>query len=263
MKKFSLFFLSALGISSIMVLFLNPELVTKSDISAVLQGPDFFHWFGRDQLGRDLFLRVLSGAPVSLGIGLAGSFLGFTFGILYGLTASLSPGIVKESFMRFADIMVSLPNLVLLVMLAVFFQALAPNYLALTLTLAASSWMTVARLACNLSSKEQGLAYIEAATALGAQKSRILFRHLLPNIASNLAVFWVLQIPHAILAESVLSFVGLGIQSPGVSWGLLFQEGWRSMTIAPHLLLGPAVFLFLTAFAINTLVDDFRQSVLD
>jgi oligopeptide transport system permease protein len=263
MKNAALFFLIVLSFVSLVIFFIEPQSISQPNLSAVLNPPDWNHWFGRDQLGRDLFLRVLSGAPLSLGIGLFGSISGFVFGILFGLTATMGPRRLQDALLRFTEVLMALPNLVLLVVLAVFFQAWVPNYLALIFTLAASSWMIVARLTYNLLQKEKSLPYVEAAQAIGGTRFRILFHHLLPNIASPLLVFWTLQIPHAILAESILNFLDLGIQAPGVSWGLLFQEGWRSLTVAPHLLLGPALLLFLTAFSINTLVDDFRQGVLD
>ncbi len=233
------------------------------DISAALESPSLSHWLGKDSLGRDIFTRILQGAQVSILLGLASSLSALSIGLLYGALSGLSNKWIDSLLMRLNDILMSLPSVMLMAVLALILQTLGPenNLLIIFGVLTLGSWMSFARISRNLILKEKSFEYVEAARALGCSPTRIFFRHIGPNLFSPLLVYWSLQVPHAILAEGLLSFLGFGVKSPGVSWGALMQEGWKTLASYPHLLLGPAAFLFLTVLSLNLLLEDFRQSL--
>jgi oligopeptide transport system permease protein len=218
---------------------------------------------GKDSLGRDIFNRVLQGAQVSILLGLGSSLGALVIGIGYGAFSALSRKWVDTLLMRVCDVFLSLPHVMLMAILALIFQVTWPdhNLLALFAVLTVGSWMPFARLARNLILKEKSQGYVEAARTIGAGPWRVFFHHITPNLSSALLVSWSLHVPHAILAEGLLSFLGFGVKSPSVSWGALMQEGWRTLASYPHLLLGPALFLFLTVLSLNILLENFRRSL--
>jgi oligopeptide transport system permease protein len=238
-----------------------PESGADSQVDLILQGPSKGSWLGKDSLGRDLLSRVFQGAQVSVGLGLASAFMSLFIGVLYGTVAATGGRRGDAILMRFAEVLMSLPSMMLMAVLALILQTrFFENKMAVLFwALSLSTWMVVAKLTRNLILKEKVREYVEAARALGASDLRIFWRHLIPNMLSPLLVYWSLQIPQAILAEGLLSFLGFGVKSPGTSWGILLQEGWKTMSLYPHLILGPALFLFLTVLSINVLLEDFRQ----
>jgi oligopeptide transport system permease protein len=262
MKKVAVSFLLLLGIGMIWAV-LNTERGTEVDIAAALQSPSFESWLGKDSLGRDIFTRILQGAEVSILLGLSSSLAALALGVGFGAVSALSNKWIDAALMRLNDILMSLPSVMLMAVLALILQSLLPDHNLLVIfgVLTLGSWMSFARVSRNLILKESSLEYVEAAKAIGAGPRRIFFRHLCPNLFSPLLVYWSLQVPHAILAEGLLSFLGFGVQSPGVSWGALMQEGWKTLASYPHLLLGPAAFLFATVFALNILLETFRRSM--
>ncbi len=243
--------------------FVEPQAGTTTDISAALQAPTAQAWLGTDSLGRDIFSRVLQGAQISILLGLASSIAAMVIGIAYGALSALSKKWIDAILMRVCDIVMSLPGVMLMAVLAMLLQSLLVEHDLIVMfgVLTLGSWMPFARVSRNLILKEKSRDYVEAAQAIGAGPVRIFFRHMTPNLASPLLIYWSLQIPHAILAEGLLSFLGFGIKSPGISWGALLQEGWKALAGYPHLLLGPALFLFLTVFSLNILLDNFRRSL--
>ncbi len=242
---------------------LHPEASSQSAVQLSLELPSQTAWLGRDSLGRDLFARILSGAQVSMGLGLLSSVAAFSMGLLYGALSAQSSKWIDSILMRFCEILMSLPNLMLMAVISVVLQTQisSSSWLVIFGALTLGSWMPIAKVARNLILQERQKAYIEAAHSLGADSNRIFFRHLLPNLVSPLLVYWSLQIPHAILSEGILSFLGFGVKSPGVSWGILLQEGWKTLAAYPHLLLGPALFLFLTVLSLNLCLENFRKSI--
>lgn len=243
--------------------FFYPEAGIQTDVQRALENPLSSSLLGRDSLGRDLLSRIFQGAQVSVGLGLASSMMALLLGVFYGAVAALGYRPVDQVLMRIAEVLMSLPSLMLMAVLAVILQTqIFGNPLVLIFwVLALGSWMPMARLTRNLILQEKAQEYTEAAKALGARPSRVFFRHILPNLLSPLLVYWSLQIPHAILAEGLLSFLGFGVKSPAVSWGALLQEGWRTLASFPHLLLAPSLFLFLTVLSINILLENFRKSI--
>lgn len=239
------------------------EQAFQTDVTAALEKPSPAAWLGRDSLGRDLLMRIFHGAQVSVGLGIISSLAAMVVGILIGAFSALSPKVIDQSCMRIVEVLMSLPSLMLMAVLAMIFrtQMIDGNFALIFWVLVFGSWMPMARITRNLILQERQKEYVEAAVAIGAGPSRIFFRHLLPNLVSPILVYWSLQVPPAILAEGMLSFLGFGVQSPGVSWGALLQEGWKTLANYPHLLFGPSAFLFFTVLSINVLLEDFRQSM--
>ena len=261
MKRTAQIFLVLLVIAMLVVLFV-PQLGTDVDIASALQSPNLKSWLGRDSLGRDIFVRVLQGAQVSIALGLGSSLAALLIGVCFAAVAAMTQRWVDVVLMRLCDILMSLPSVMFMAILALIFQTLIPdqNLTALFAVLTLGSWMPFARYARNLILKEKSRDYVEAAHAIGAAPGRVFFRHIAPNLIPTLLIFWSLQVPHAILAEGLLSFLGFGVRSPGVSWGALLQDGWKTVSSYPHLLLGPALFLFLTVLSLNILLDHYRRS---
>ena len=262
MKYVARAFLIALVLGMLWASF-SPGAGILTNVTETLQSPSIQAWLGKDSLGRDIFNRVLLGAQVSIGLGLSSSLIALLIGLCYGAIAALSTKWIGSLLMRLCDILMSLPAVMLMAILALMFQSLWPDQdrLALLAVLILGSWMPFARVSRNLILKEKGFDYIQSAQAIGAGPTRIFFRHVIPNLTSPLLIYWSLQVPHAILAEGLLSFLGFGVRSPGVSWGALMQEGWKTLANYPHLLLGPSLFLFLTVLSMNILLENFRQNL--
>lgn len=251
-------FLSLLLLGSLLVVLVpTPE----ADASNLLQGPSLRHLFGTDSLGRDLLFRVLEGSRISLFLGVSTTIITFVMGIFYASLAFRWGGWRDKAMMRFSEILMALPSLVYIAVWVLFFSSiwiehdLLNQVLILTLALSLSSWMWVARQTRTWIEAKSKLSYIEAARASGASESRILLKHILPNISSSLLVFLGLQIPQHLLFESFLSFVGLGIQPPTASWGVLIQEGWKTLSVYPHLILIPSLILFLAVLSFNFIFE--------
>lgn len=262
MKKFSLLFLAVL-VAGILWSVFFPESGILTDINSTLSPPSWHSWLGRDSLGRDLLNRIFQGAQVSVGLGLTSSICSLFIGILYGSCSALGSRKLDAVMMRLTEVLMALPSLMVMAVLALLLQTqLSESGLwVLFWTLTLGSWMPVSKLTRNLILQEKNREYIEAAHAIGMRSSRVLIRHLFPNLLSSLLTYWSLQVPHAILAEGLLSFLGFGVHSPGISWGALLQEGWKTLASYPHLLLGPSLFLFLTVLSLNILLEDFRKNL--
>ncbi len=227
------------------------------DAGARLVGPGAEHWLGTDALGRDVAARLAEGARVSLVVAVASTLLAVALGVGYGAAAGWAGGRVDAWLMRGLDLAYALPDLLLVVLFTQVGEALlagAPDLwrrlLALVAALALVSWVTVARLVRGLVLAAREEPWVEAARASGARPARILWRHLLPNLAGPLLVLAALRVPAAILAESTVSFLGLGIQPPFASWGVLAADGFEGLRSYPHLILAPsaALAVALTAF---------------
>lgn len=220
--------------------------------------PSYRFWFGSDELGRSIFVRVWWGARISLFVGIAAAFIDMLIGIFYGGFAGLFGGKVDEIMMRFADMLGSLPHLLITILLTVVMQqGVWTILLAITLT----GWINMARItrAEILSLKEQD--FITAAVAMGASKMRILLRHLLPNCFGPIITTVTLTIPHAIFTEAFLSFLGLGVQAPIASWGTMAADGLSALSFYPWRLFFPSVLISITMLAFNLLGDGLRDAL--
>ena len=222
--------------------------------------PDFANgfYFGTDANGRDLFVRTLYGARVSLMVGILASLVSLVIGVLYGATAGFLGGTTDNIMMRIVDIMYSLPFMFFVILLTVFFGR---NIFLIFIAIGAVEWLDMARIVRGQTMTLKHREFIEAAHAFGVSSPSIIRRHIIPNILGPVMVFVTLTVPKVILLESFLSFLGLGVQEPMTSWGVLIADGARTMESAPHLLLFPATFLAVTLFSLNFLGDGLRDAL--
>lgn len=224
--------------------------------SGSLLPPSRAHWMGTDELGRDLFSRLIYGTRVSMAVSLLTALSALLVGTLYGAVSGYVGGKTDNVMMRAVDVIYALPDLLLIILITVIIgRGIMGVFLALSLV----GWVTVARLIRGEVLRLKELSYIEAARALGAGHARILFRHILPNTVGVLTVTLTFRIPSAILAESTLSFIGLGLTPPAASWGTLANEGWKALKFYPHLIIFPSLAIFLTMLAFNFIGDALRD----
>lgn len=213
---------------------------------------------GTDIHGRDLLVRSLVAGRVSLAVGLTATLVALLIGVAYGATAGFLGGAVDATMMRVVDALYALPFVFFVILLLVFFRA---SLVLMLLAIAAVEWLDMARIvrAQTLSLRERD--FVRAARALGLSSSRIITRHIVPNALGPIAVAATLLVPQVILLESFLSFLGLGVQEPQTSWGVLIAEGARAIETAPHMLAAPAGFLVATLVALNVFGDGLADAL--
>jgi oligopeptide transport system permease protein len=216
------------------------------------------HWLGTDRLGRDLLVRTLYGLRLSLLLALLASAVSLLIGVLWGAVAGLAGGRIDGAMMRFVDVLYSLPYLFVVIILTTLFPR--GSLAALALALAAVGWLTTARIVRAQTLALRHRAFIEAARATGVPPAGILWRHIVPNVAGQVAVYATLIVPQMILFESFLSFLGLGVQEPQASLGNLIFVGAQEMESAPWMLLVPASALVLLLLCLNVLGDGLRDA---
>lgn len=251
-------FILLVCLSALAAPWLAPYPFDQQDTHSILQGPSADHWMGTDRLGRDLFSRMLFGARVSMTVGIFTAFFAVVFGTLYGALSGYIGGRIDNLLMRFVDVVYALPDFLLIILITVM---VGRGLLGIFLALALVSWVTVARIIRGEVLKLREFSYVEAARAIGVPHHRILLAHILPNTVGVLIVTLTFRIPAAILAESTLSFIGLGIAPPFASWGSMANDGWSAMKFYPHLILFPSLVLFLTMVAFNVLGDALRDAL--
>lgn len=248
--KTSLIFLVLISLMAIFAPWITRYSFEVQNISDRLQGPSIQHWMGTDSLGRDLYSRVVYGARMSLAIGVITAFFAMILGTFVGAVSGYLGGLVDSALMRMVDIFYIFPATLMAILLTVLFgRGVTGIFVALSM----SAWISQARLIRGQVLQARELAYVESAKALGARNSRILFRHILPNILAPTLVSLTIQIPTNIMSESFLSFIGLGLQPPYSSWGTLAQEGFRALQSFPHLIIFPGTILFITLLAFHFL----------
>ncbi len=240
--------------------FLSPYGFDALDYGHLLQAPSFAsrHWFGSDDLGRDLYLRTLLGLRISLAIGLLATAVSVAIGVAYGAVAGYLGGRVDEAMMRTVDLLFALPQFFFVLLLAVVFDQ---NLTVLFLTIGAFGWLVMARIVRGQTLSLKRREFIEAAVAGGATTTRILTRHIVPNVLGPVIVYATLTIPQMILLESLLSFLGLGVREPLASLGGLVADGAAHMEAAPWMLLVPGGFLSLLLLAFNFAGDGLRDAL--
>ena len=214
-------------------------------------------WFGTDELGRDLFTRIWWGARISLFIGTAASLIDLVIGVLYGSFAAMFGGKVEEFMMRMADILYSIPYLLVVILLMV---VIGPGISTMLIALTFTGWIGMARILRGQILQLSQMDFIKAAKALGAGKMRILLSHLIPNCMGSILVTVTLTIPSAIFAEAFLSFLGLGVQAPIASWGTMANEGLSALCYYPWRLFFPAGFICITMLSFNLVGDGLRDA---
>lgn len=228
----------------------------RLDLGAV--PPSFDHWLGTDTFGRDLLTRIMYGGRVSLAVGFIATAVALVIGVLWGAVAGYVGGRVDAVMMRIVDILYALPFMIFIILLMVVFGR---SILLLFLAIGCVEWLTMARIVRGqvLALREQE--FVDAAIVIGLSHWQIILRHIIPNILGPVIVYITLTIPSVMLMEAFLSFLGLGIQPPQSSWGLLISYGVETMEEYPWLLLAPGIVLSLTLFALNFLGDGLRDAL--
>jgi oligopeptide transport system permease protein len=258
---------SALIVVSVLLLgffapWIAPYPLGGVEASRILEAPSASHWLGTDTLGRDLLTRVLYGARVSMTVGVGTALIALVLGTGYGLVAGFKGGYWDHWMMRTVDVFYGLPDMLIFILLSL---VLGRNIGGLLIALGLVTWVRFARIARGQVLQAKEFVFVESAVALGVSRSRILLRHILPNIVAPILVTLTFSIPSAILAESTLSFIGIGINDPysawGTSWGTLAQDGYRAMRSYPHVIAFPAAAIFVTILAFNILGNALRDAL--
>jgi peptide/nickel transport system permease protein len=247
-----------LGLAALLASLIAPYDPAAYDVKQILLSPSPTHWFGTDQIGRDVFSRMLYGARISMAVGFVSVGIAVVVGTLIGTMAAYYGRRVDELLMRFVDLMLNFPRLFLLLTLI---ALLRPSIWVIMMVIGFTGWMGLARLVRGeiLSLKERE--FVQSARALGAPDRRIMFRHILPNALVPVLVSATLGVAGAILAESGLSFLGLGVQPPTPSWGNILNEGRANIEIAWWLSVFPGMAILVTVLAYNLLGEGLRDAL--
>lgn len=220
--------------------------------------PSAAHWLGTDIFGRDLLTQILYGGRISLAVGFIATAVALVIGVTWGAVAGYVGGRVDAAMMRFVDILYALPFMIFIILLMVVFGR---NILLLFLAIGAVEWLTMARIMRTQVQALRQQEFVEAAISLGLSPSAIIFKHIVPNAIGPIIVYTTLTIPSVMLLEAFLSFLGLGIQPPQTSWGLLISYGAETMEEYPWLLIFPGLALTITLFSLNFLGDGLRDAL--
>ncbi|OZU86978.1 diguanylate cyclase [Virgibacillus indicus] len=230
----------------------------QNDLLNANQPPSADHWFGTDNLGRDVFARTWYGAKISLFIGLMAALIDLVIGIIWGAVAGFFGGKVDEYMMRVADILYGVPYLLVVILLMVILpQGLWTLIIAMTIT----GWINMARIVRGQVMQLRSEEYVMASRSLGASNSRLMFKHLVPNTLGPILVTLTLTIPSAIFTEAFLSFLGLGVPAPLASWGTMSSDALPALQYYPTQLFFPAFFICLTMLAFNVIGDGMRDAL--
>ena len=235
-----------------------PSDCDQIDLASTRAAPSLAHVMGTDDLGRDLFSRLLYGGRVSILIGLLAAMIATGFGSLLGAISGFYGGRVDGMLMRFTDVVYSIPTLPLLIVLASYTQAGA---VSMAIAIGVLSWMTTARVVRGEVLKIRAMEYVEAARSLGATNARIILRHVLPNTAGPIVVGATLAVGNAIILESSLSFLGLGVQPPTPTWGNMLMDAQATMSTQPWLSIFPGLAILVVVLAVNFLGDGLQDAL--
>jgi oligopeptide transport system permease protein len=256
----SIVILAVIALLALLAPLVAPHPFDKVYWDRVSSPPDFSagHFFGTDANGRDLFARTLHGGRISLLVGIVATMVSLVIGVTWGAVAGYVGGRVDAVMMRIVDVLYSLPFLFFVILLMVYFGR---NILLIFAALGAVEWLTMARIVRGQTLSLKRREFIEAARAIGVRAPTIIRRHIIPNTLGPVAVFVTLTIPHVMLFESFISFLGLGVQEPMTSWGVLISEGAQQIETAPWMLIFPGTFLAVTLFCFNFIGDGLRDAL--
>jgi oligopeptide transport system permease protein len=258
MALFGFAVLLVLCVVSLLTPWIAPYSYEEQDLMLGATPPSAAHWLGTDIFGRDMLTRIMYGGRVSLMVGFIATAVALVIGILWGSIAGFIGGRVDAVMMRIVDIMYALPFMIFIVLLMVVFGR---NILLLFVAIGAVEWLTMARIVRSQVMNLRKQEFIEAAYSMGLSQWTIIRRHIIPNTLGPVIVYTTLTIPSVMLLEAFLSFLGLGIQPPQSSWGLLINYGVETMEEYPWLLIFPGITLSLTLFALNFLGDGLRDAL--
>ncbi len=236
--------------------YIAPYEYDETDFGNTLAKPGSKHLMGTDQEGRDLLSRIIYGSRVSITVAVGTALIALIIGTVYGAVSGYRGGKTDEVMMRLVDIFYSLPDLLLIVLITL---VIGRGVLGIVLALGLTAWMRLARIVRGSVLQLKGVEFVQSAKSLGASPARILGYHIIPNILSPLIITLTFAVPYAILAESTLSFLGLGIAPPESSWGTLASTGWQGMRTFPHLIVFPSLAIFITAFSFNLFGEGMRD----
>ena len=264
--KLSKNYLALLGLAVLVLLvvislltpWIAPYSYSAQNLDIGATAPSLQHWLGTDVFGRDMLTRIMYGGRVSLMVGFVATGVALVIGVLWGAIAGFYGGRIDALMMRIVDILYALPFMIFIVLLMVVFGR---NILLLFLAIGAVEWLTMARIVRGQVMSLRHQEFVEAANSLGLSQWTIIRRHIIPNTLGPVIVYTTLTIPSVMLLEAFLSFLGLGIQPPESSWGLLISYGVETMEEYPWLLVFPGIALSLTLFALNFLGDGLRDAL--
>ena len=245
--------------------FLSPYSPTDQEPSNNFQKPNLQHWFGTDELGRDVFTRILYGGRVSLAVGLVSTFFAILMGVIVGALSGYFGGLTDSALMRTTDAFLTFPTIFVLILLSAFIREqnapwMQNSVFVVIIIIAALSWMWTARLVRGLFLVLREKEFVSATRALGGSHSRIIFRHILPNCIGPIMVSATLQMAFAIITEAGLSYLGFGVQPPTPTWGSILATAQNQVFRAPWIAAFPGMMIFITVMAINYIGDGLRDA---
>lgn len=252
----SIIVLAGVTLLSLLAPWIAPYDYAAQDLVLGATTPSWQHWLGTDPFGRDLLTRILFGGRVSLAVGALATAVALVIGVTWGAVAGYAGGRVDAWMMRIVDILYALPFTVFVILLSV---AFGRSLLLLFLAIGCVEWLTMARIVRGQVMAVRRQPYVDAAVTLGLPTWRILSRHVVPNVIGPIIVYATLTVPGVILLESFLSFLGLGVQPPEASWGVLIAHGVETLEEYPWLLVAPALFLATTLFCLNFIGEGLRD----
>ena len=257
---FSFVTMSAMVVLVILGPLLSPFAIDQTDWYQLSAKPSFSsgHIFGTDDLGRDLFVRVMYGGRISLMVGLVATMVSVFIGVSYGAISGYLGGKTDAIMMRVVDVLYAMPFLFFVILLMVFFGR---SILLIFIAIGAVNWLDIARIVRGQTLNIKGKEFVDAARAGGVSNTKIVFKHIVPNLLGLVVVYVALTVPQVILVESFLSFLGLGVQEPMTSWGALVNQGAKQMETSPCMLIFPGLFLATTLFCFNFIGDGLRDAL--
>jgi oligopeptide transport system permease protein len=257
---FSMVLLGVIATACVVGPWVLPHAFDSADWDAMSAPPSLknSHFWGTDEAGRDLLVRCMVGGRISLTVGLLATLASVSLGIVWGATAGFIGGKVDAFMMRIVDMMYAIPYLLIAILLV---TILGREFYLVVLTITVFSWMDMARVVRGQTLSLRSTEYVEAARAMGVSTTRIIFSHIVPNLLGVVVIYTTVTVPGVILTESVLSFLGLGIQEPMTSWGVLIEDGARVMEVSPWILLFPAGLLSASLYCFNFIGDGMRDAL--
>lgn len=243
---------------AILAPWIAPFPFDETNLSLGAVAPDMVHYFGTDDLGRDMFTRVIYGSRISLMVGILATAVSVVIGVLYGAISGYTGGRTDDIMMRILEILYSLPFIFFVIILMVLFGR---NIYLLFIALGLIEWLTMARIVRGQVVSLKKVEYIDAARSMGVSHFKIIINHIIPNVLGTVIIYVTLTVPGVILEEAFLSFLGLGVQEPMSSWGTLISDGVSAMQTYPWMLIFPCVTLMLTLLALNFLGDGLRDAL--
>jgi peptide/nickel transport system permease protein len=258
LAKTGLVVLAIVGMATVAAPWLARFSPIQVDLTSIDSAPSAVHWFGTDDLGRDEFSRALYAGRVSLSIGMLSAATAAVIGTAIGAVAGFYRGMIESALMRFTDVILSIPSLPLVIVVSTIAK---PSPFTLVLIIAGIGWMGTARLVRGALLIIREIEYVEAARAIGCSNARIILRYALPNSLAPVIVAATLAVGNAIITESVLSFLGVGIQPPTASWGNMLQDAESTMATKPWLAIFPGLFILFSVLSVNAIGDGFRDAL--